>query len=46
MNGELVDIKRRVEHGYIPLGEKDASVAETFIKVLRFEEASSLHSNN
>lgn len=32
MNGELVDIKRRVEHGYIPLGEKDASVAETFIK--------------
>ena len=46
MNGELVDIKRRVEHGYIPLGEKDASVAETFIKVLRFEEASLLHSNN
>lgn len=32
MDGELVDIKRRSEHGYEMLDEKDSKAAEGFIR--------------
>ena len=33
MDGELVEIRRRLEPGYKPIGEKDAAIAESFIRV-------------
>ena len=32
MDGELIEIRRRSEAGYIPLEEKDAKTAEDFIR--------------
>ncbi len=33
MDGELIEIKRRLEPGYKPISERDAAVAESFIRV-------------
>ena len=32
MNGELIEIRRRTEGGYLPLDEKDSKTAEAFIQ--------------